>query len=198
MDNETFFKEKVIPLLVNWMNNDIRFYMFADVGQIDFKYAEKGFESRENAAQCSYEKRRITFNIDWLKDRFKYNEIYQIEYLIMHEVRHFYQRRVVESYTNKEGIRLYESPSIIRAWKDNFEHYIRNKGGEGEDDKDYFTQPVEVDAVAYSYYLLLHLHPEINPRALYVNRYVEPIIKKLYCQYRQFLIIADQNKAFFL
>lgn len=198
MDNNQFFAEQVLPLLINWMNNEIRFYLFADVGQVNFKYAEEGFESRENAAQCNYDRREILFNIDWLKDRFRRNEIYQIEYLIIHEIRHFYQRRLVESYTSKDGMRLYESPAIIKTWKDNFANYIRNKGSDGESEKAYFTQPVEVDAVAFSYYLLLHLRPNINPNSLYVHPHVMPLIKKLYPQYQQFMLIADRNKAFYL
>lgn len=198
MNNAEFFQTKVLPLLYGWMNNEIRFYLFADVGQVTFKYAEQGFESRENAAQCNYEKREIIFNIDWLKDRFKDNDIYQIEYLIMHEIRHFYQRRVVQSYIDNDGIRIYESVDILKAWKDNFAHYIRNKGGAGKDEEAYFTQPVEVDAVAFSYYLLLHLHPYINPKALYVNPCVMPIIAKLKPQYSYFLQIADMNKSFYM
>jgi hypothetical protein len=49
MTDYQFFNEKVSPLLVKWLNEEIRFYLFADIGQIYFAYASD-FASKEIAA----------------------------------------------------------------------------------------------------------------------------------------------------
>lgn len=196
MTDYQFFNEKVSPILVKWLNEEIRFYLFADIGQIYFAYASD-FASKEIAAQCNYERREIVFNIAWIKERFKKNEIFLVKYLIMHEIRHFYQRRVVESFKNQENVRIYEPQAMLLSWQKNFEKYIDITGSSEVEEKNYFSQPVELDATAFAYYLMQHLHPNINPRSLYVPKYAVDYIKKSRGFYQSFFQVADQNKRYY-
>lgn len=195
MDRKILFNEVILPKLVEWMNNEIRFYLFANIGRINFSYSDK-FLSKENAAECSYERRTIIFNIEWLEERANNNEYYLIEYLLMHEVRHFYQRRVVESFERNEPVRIYEDINTVKQWQSNFKAYVQNKGGQGLSEKEYFCQSIEVDADAFAVYLMLHLHPSIDPRALWISPYSINLVKAKWPFFKTFMAVADQNKRY--
>ena len=66
-----------------------------------------------------------------------------------YETRHAYQ-----SYCVKYNI--YEDEKTIQSWKDSFEHYERPiESLDTKDHIDYLNQPIEIDAIAFSYHIML-------------------------------------------
>jgi hypothetical protein len=86
---------------------------------------------------------------------------------------------------------------MLLSWQKNFEKYIDITGSSELEEKNYFSQPIELDATAFAYYLMQHLHPNINPRSLYVPKYAVDYIKKSRGFYQSFFQVADQNKRYY-
>ena len=89
------------------------------------------------------------------------------------------------------------SEIVAEADLENFEKYIDITGSSELEEKNYFSQPIELDATAFAYYLMQHLHPNINPRSLYVPKYAVDYIKKSRGFYQSFFQVADQNKRYY-
>lgn len=95
------------------------------------------FKIRNTAMATSYPKEnKILVNIDSFSDG--------IEYIVLtHEIRHIYQWIAIND--------KLESKRLIKLWKNNFDNYLSSEND------GYTNQPLEVDANAFTYIVMLAL-----------------------------------------
>ncbi|MBU1094440.1 MAG: hypothetical protein KKH01_08265 [Firmicutes bacterium] len=92
------------------------------------------------------EKMIIAFNEIWISSA----NILEIQTTCFHETRHVFQYLVVSGkYKGKESI----EQATINTWRQDMENYER-PSGVLENDEDYLTQDIEIDAIAFAHYYM--------------------------------------------
>jgi len=87
----------------------------------------------------------IVFNSSWIDQV----DVMEVVATAIHETRHAYQ-----SYCVKYNI--YEDENMIQLWKDSFEQYEKPiESLDTKDHIDYLNQHIEIDAIAFSYHIML-------------------------------------------
>lgn len=90
----------------------------------------------------------IYFNEAWLSKA----SADEIMITALHETRHAYQKANIDFPDFFVGR---ESKETVRQWKDDFENYKPSK--KAEEDIEYLTQSVEIDAIAFAHYFMINL-----------------------------------------
>lgn len=83
-----------------------------------------------------------------------------VEYFILHEVRHIFQHIKIQEMENgiDNGIDL----ELVKQWKYEEEHYIKVYDQYGNINNDYFKQDIEMDAYAFSYAVMKYKYGDID------------------------------------
>lgn len=90
----------------------------------------------------------LSVNLVFVNEAYKNNRVYEIEYFLLHEMRHVYQRLQIE-YSDTGDATVDEH--YIKLWKEEGENYIKALDENGNEVPDYFKQDCELDAYAFSY-----------------------------------------------
>ncbi|MBI9008664.1 MAG: hypothetical protein JEZ05_01420 [Tenericutes bacterium] len=118
--------------ILNIKTPDVQFFN-------DINLNEKGIN-----AVFLKEKMIIAFNEVWILSA----NTLEIQTTCFHETRHVFQYLVVSGkYKGKEIIKQ----ATINTWKQDMENYER-PSGVLENDEDYLTQDIEIDAIAFAHY----------------------------------------------
>lgn len=117
-----------------------------------FKYEHIGqrFKTVENT--CEVSGNILYINEDWIAYVLQEDFLYDLQYQMYHEARHFYQRMVINDY-HVRG-KCSELPATIMRWEAERRNYIRNEGTE-ETQKANAKQQIEIDANAFACVLLM-------------------------------------------
>lgn len=86
----------------------------------------------------------VYFNAPWFAERVIDHQD-DVEFFLFHELRHLHQLNQINLLMSNKKTR--EPENIVRLWKEGFENYKRNDGGETQLKN--VTQEVEVDANTY-------------------------------------------------
>lgn len=90
----------------------------------------------------------MSINVVFVDKAYKDNRIFDIEYFLLHELRHIYQHIQIEKYSvNKNTI----DPVFILRWIEEGKNYIKALDENGNENPNYFKQDCEFDAYAFSY-----------------------------------------------
>jgi len=89
----------------------------------------------------------VHFNEDWLNEADDLKIIAQA----FHETRHIYQKVCLD-------LDLYEPEDILESWRDNFNHYVHPDLTQKDGGLDHLTQPLELDAMAFTAEAMEHYH----------------------------------------
>lgn len=117
--------------ILNIKTPDVQFFN-------DKKYNEKGIN-----AVFLKEKMIIAFNEIWIESA----NILEIQTTCFHETRHVFQYLVVSgAYKGNEVI----EQATINTWRQDMENYEK-PSGVLENDEDYLTQDIEIDAIAFAH-----------------------------------------------
>lgn len=119
--------------------------------QIDEKI-NWGFNYNDNTAimgTCNSNTNEIHLNILSCVEAFNNNRMYDIEYFVIHEMRHIFQHNIVKKYKNSEEVGV--DKELIEQWIYELEHYIESVDSNGNENPDYFKQDIEFDAYAFSF-----------------------------------------------
>ena len=76
----------------------------------------------------------------------------ELEYFLMHEIRHCFQKEVIDDY-KKTGKSVVDS-AIVEQWIKEKSHYQSAKNPDGSVNEAYFAQDCEMDAYAYSFAIM--------------------------------------------
>ena len=142
------------------------------------------FRTMDNAAESHIASNGIgcvCFNAPWFAERILEHQD-DVEFFLFHELRHIHQLNQINMLVANKRTR--EPKEIVQLWKNDFENYQRNEGGESQLAN--VTQEVEVDANAYGILLeilyrngrspLLSLPEEaINPANKRLQRYYDTL-----------------------
>jgi hypothetical protein len=121
--------------ILNIKTPDVQFFN-------DKKYNEKGIN-----AVFLKDKMIIAFNEIWITSA----NILEIQTTCFHETRHVFQYLIVSG--TYEGNEVIEQ-ATINTWKKDMENYER-PSGVLENDEDYLTQDIEIDAIAFAHKMML-------------------------------------------
>ena len=118
---------------------------------IPFVYDHIGerFKTVENS--CETDGNFLYINEDWIAETLRTNFLYDFQYQMYHEARHFYQDMVIDDFHSRG--QSSELPATIRQWEMEFANYRRNEGTE-ETQKANASQKVEIDANAFAIVML--------------------------------------------
>lgn len=124
-----------------------RFLVLPEI-EVSFKDCpSKNFPMMDNAAESSVGPDgcgHILINGPWFADRIKDHQD-DVEFFIFHELRHIHQLTQIRLMTS--GKKTRESVNDVQKWKDEFNGYMRNEGGDTQLEN--ISQEVEIDANAY-------------------------------------------------
>ena len=113
---------------------------------VDF-FEGSTFTKNGGASIFSPEKYLITFNLDWISNA----EMTEVLSIAFHETRHAYQKLNTDFHP---GLKYTEKKETVDSWRKDFLSY-KNPGVEMA--SDYLRQSIEIDAIAFSHYLLNEL-----------------------------------------
>lgn len=122
-----------------------------DHRNIPFIYEHIGERFRTNGNTCETDGNRLFINEDWIKMCLESVFLYDLQYQMYHEARHFYQSMVIADF-HARG-KTSELPTTIEQWEREGLHYQRNEGTL-ETQKANATQKMEIDANAFAIVML--------------------------------------------
>ncbi len=162
--------EQFRPIIQNIIDSNKKFYCFNNKIEWDF------FDNPNIAIMALIDKDlKLNININSVIHAYDINEPLQIEYFILHEIRHIYQRRIVFEYQlNKNNC---PNREFAQQCEYEFNHYINMN----EDKERYYSQQIEHDAYLFSYSVMLYKYGKIsyiNPPEFYENLDVKSHIEK--------------------
>lgn len=125
-----------------------------DLIRIEFDGIGGCFKTIENAAVTNNVPYLfIKINLDWLRANRETNDITIIRDILYHEMRHVYQFGEIANLQNDQPIS--ESKETVLSWINNKKYYISYYSHDRLSHVAHFSQPIEVDAMAFSVVLRL-------------------------------------------
>ena len=150
-----FLQQQYSPIISKIINDNARFY------RMD-KTIEWCFDFDERVAIFGYCDRKtnvLTINIAFIDFAFQRNEPLQIEYFLLHEIRHIFQYLEMEYYkTNPEKCNNIE---LAKKWAQESGHYAFPLDKNGNQNTQYFQQDMEFDAFAFSFAVMKYKYGNI-------------------------------------
>ena len=157
LDKETFeyLQKRYSPIISNIINSNIKFYRTNQTIRWQF-----GFDERVAIFACCDRKTNIvTVNIAAVDFSFQQNEPLNIEYFLLHEIRHIYQHLEIGDYRDNPS--KCNNIELAKKWAEEESNYISAIDKNGDENKGYFKQDMEMDAFAYAYAVMIYKYGEI-------------------------------------
>lgn len=123
-----------------------------DHTQISFAYDHIGARFKTPGNTCETDGNVLYINEDWIKEILRVNFLYDLQYQMYHEARHFYQSMIIADFHARGKSK--ELPATIRQWEVENADYQRNEGTE-ETQKANAAQKIEIDANAFAIAMFL-------------------------------------------
>lgn len=108
------------------------------------------FDDGSIVGTCDRKTRVVSINLISINKAIRENNMKEIEYFLLHEIRHAFQHEIIEDYLKGEK-NLPISKNLIEQWIIENKNYIPAKDKEGNENEEYFKQDIEFDAYAYSF-----------------------------------------------
>lgn len=142
--------EKYKPFIQKIIDSNVNFYGFEN--KIEWEFFENNNIACVGIAKADL---KLYININSVIHAIEINEPLQIEYFILHEIRHIYQRRYVIMYKTDQ-IHC-PNPELAKTYDYEFRNYIK------PDKLDqYYMQQIEFEAFLFSYSVMLYKYGNIN------------------------------------
>ena len=122
-----------------------------DHTQISFAYDHIGPRFKTTGNTCETDGNILYINEDWIKEILRIDFLYDLQYQMYHEVRHFYQSMIIADFHARGKSK--ELPATIHQWETENANYLRNEGTY-ETQKANATQMIEIDANAFAIAML--------------------------------------------
>ena len=161
MSDSEQLKSKYAPIVQQIIDNNSIYYRFEAPVRWEF------FEDQHVANTAYTNNAGIKINILYVDFAYTVKkEPLQVEYFILHEIRHLFQKISVLSCTQQNA----PMNPLTERWKVEFENYLPPQINTAE----YYEQMIEFDAFAFSYSLMLFKYgpvPYIQPPQFYIENY---------------------------
>ena len=122
-----------------------------DHTQITFAYDHIGPRFKTPGNTCETDGNILYINEDWVKEILRIDFLYDLQYQMYHEARHYYQSMIIADFHARGKSK--ELPATIRQWELENANYQRNEGTE-ETQKANAAQKIEIDANAFAIAML--------------------------------------------
>lgn len=132
------------PIIETIINTNAKFYGLQEQIRWQFYFDERV----ANFAFCDRTTNILAINIGSIHFSFLRNEPLQIEYFLMHEIRHVYQHIEINNYKNNPD--KCTNPYYAKIWTEEVEHYNNPTSNSAS----YFQQNMEFDAFVFAYSIL--------------------------------------------
>ena len=154
MDNNEFkelydkYNPLLSPMITKIIEDDYKFFQINEKIVWEFGYDANltimGTHSRET--------NRIALNLLSVIYAYENNIFLDVEYYIVHEVRHIFQQIKINEFDK----------DLIKQWKYEKDHYIKVHTDNGDINEEYFKQDVEVDAYAFALAVMKYKYGNID------------------------------------
>ena len=149
MENENLLKDKYRKNIQYIIDKNKKFYGFAN----DVKW---DYYSKDNINEFAYNKnQKIYINIVAVHRAVETNNTMYIEYFIIHEIRHIYQKFCVNIYDT--DISKCSNIEQVKMWKENYSNYKSYDNKE-----EYYSQIVEFDAFVFATAVMNYIYRDKN------------------------------------
>ena len=125
-------------------------------------------ESSAIMGSCNRKTNIVTINVEAVYESYRRGEPLQVEYFILHEIRHIYQHLEVEDY--KKDPSLCNNSELAKQWYEEEQNYVRALDVNENENEQYFLQDMELDAYAYAYAVMLYKYGKEKLSYLYMPR----------------------------
>lgn len=155
------------------INSDQRFYRSRKKIRWAFK------NDNDISIFACYRKKEDIILINYLaiEDAIANNHPLDIEYFILHEIRHMFQQEEIDDYKNRRPIVVDEK--IIKKWITDDSNYHSATPNDEQGLKEYFNQDEEIDAYAYAYAIMEYKYGKERISYLYTPKYNKKEFVKL-------------------
>lgn len=145
---------KYSPLIKDMIDKNVPFYRFNKkiIWQFDYD------EDYSIIATCSKKTNIISINLKAVVKADDDNNLKEIEYFLLHEIRHIFQHDMIEDFN--KGIKTPIPSETIEKWINEEKNYIKALDENGNENPGYFAQDIEMDAYAFSYAVMKYKYGE--------------------------------------
>ena len=150
------------PKISKIIQDNYKYFQISETIKWGFVY----FNDLAIMGTCDRNNNEIHLNIFSVKKAYEDDNFMDVEYFIIHEVRHIFQHIKIKEY--KVGINNGVDVNLIEKWIYEGEHYIKLLDENGDENSKYFEQDCELDAYAFSYALMKYKYKDVD---LYVPKY---------------------------
>lgn len=144
------------PIISDIINSDVEFYRTNQTIRWKFGYDERV----AIFAWCNRKTNIVTVNIAAVDFALQQNEPLDIEYFLLHEIRHIYQHLEIEDYRNDPT--KCNNAELAKKWSEEEDNYVTALNKEGKENTDYFLQDMEMDAFAYAYAVMKYKYGAVK------------------------------------
>lgn len=149
-------QQQYSPIISDIINSDVEFYRTNQTIRWKFGYDERV----AIFAWCNRKTNIVTVNIAAVDFALQQNEPLDIEYFLLHEIRHIYQHLEIEDYRNDPT--KCNNAELAKKWSEEEDNYVTALNEEGKENTGYFSQDMEMDAYAYSYAVMKYKYGEVE------------------------------------
>lgn len=149
-------QQQYSPIISDIINSDVEFYRTNQTIRWKFGYDERV----AIFAWCNRKTNIVTVNIAAVDFALQQNEPLDIEYFLLHEIRHIYQHLEIEDYRNDST--KCNNAELAKKWSEEEDNYVTALNKEGKENTDYFLQDMEMDAFAYAYAVMKYKYGEVK------------------------------------
>ena len=125
-------QQQYSPIISDIMNSNVRFYRTNQTIRWGFGYNERV----AIFAWCNRKTNIVTVNIAAVDSALQQNEPLDIEYFLLHEIRHIYQHLEIEDYRNDPT--KCNNAELAKKWSEEEDNYVTALNKEGKENTDYY------------------------------------------------------------
>lgn len=169
MDKQGFniLQRTYAPIIKDLIESNCKFYRTNQT--IRWRFGVE--ESSAIMGSCDRKTNIITVNLEAVDEAFLCGEPLQIEYFILHEIRHLYQHLEIADY--KKDPSLCNNHVLAQKWCEEEQNYVKALDEQGNENEQYFLQDMEMDAYAYAYAVMLYKYGREKISYLYLPKVYE-------------------------
>lgn len=173
------------PLITKIINSNARFYGFNEKIRWCFTFKKE----KSIMAETDRKTNIISFNINAINYSYLTGHVMDVEYYALHEIRHIFQHIVIKDY--EEGKDIPIPKEIVEKWIKEQNNYVPSLDENGNENKGYFLQDIEMDAFAFSYAVMKYKYKNID------YLYVPPLYEKEFEEMvDEWLTCFDEEKEY--
>lgn len=157
MIEKTFkhYNELFSPMIKKIIDSNVKFYGFKETVRWCF------VENKDISifATCGNDN-IIYVNLLAVIDSYSIGDIRQIEYFLLHEIRHIFQNIMINDFLS--GKMTVVGSELVRIWINEKEKYQRAVDDSGNENPNYFKQDLEMDAYAFSLAVMKYKYGDVS------------------------------------